>query len=211
MRLSSEAELFRATDGSVLVYGNRYANPLYISPDGRKFHEMRQRSFSSSGDEQEIFFEDPHHNRLGGFTRKGDVVKYDGKTYEMDESVGEIHIDVVPLPNVRQPEYLFQMPDGQYIYVSADKYRYSYESFRLFIGKMREMKPIPITDVQRMRDGGTTYVETNLGILYSPTPFRVNEPATWELLATKQKIELTKLDPKKFTITEDANCAQCVA
>jgi len=96
----------------------------------------------------------------------------------------------------REPEYLFVLPDGEYLYVSADKYDYSYDSFRLFVGPQEAMRQIPVKEVMRLRDGGTTYITTHEGTMFSPSSFRMGGQPTWN------GIELTRVDPSQFTIVE---------
>ena len=73
----------------------------------------------------------------------------------------------MPLPMVRQPEYLFYLPNKHFVYVSADKYQYFYESFKLFIGDGVEMREVHIRNVTRYCDGGTIIIETDEGQLFS--------------------------------------------
>jgi hypothetical protein len=108
-------------------------------------------------------------------------------------------INAIPLPTIREAEYLFKLRGGLYIYVSHDKYNFSYESFKLFLGKPTQMKEIPVLDVQRYRDGGTTYIKTDKGILYSPTPFNKELKPTWD----GEKIR--QLSPKNFVIEESGS------
>lgn len=197
MKLSGDAAVFQAKDGSVVIYGDVHARLLLLSEDGQKFREVKQRGFNGTTLKHEIFFEDPHTGRLGGFRRDHDVLEFDGKTYGIADLLGEI--EVMPLPNVRQSEYLFEMPGGQYLYVSASKFGYSYESFKLFIGPAQALKQVPIRGIQRLRDGGTTDITTDIGELYSPTPFR-QDPATWG--TDEDVVKLKKLDPAQFKIVE---------
>jgi hypothetical protein len=77
--------------------------------------------------------------------------------------------------------YLYQY-GSKLIYVSTDKNSdHPLESFRMFIGKAngKPMKEILIDAVSRRRDGGTTYIHTNQGRLYSPTPIKKEEFPTW--------------------------------
>jgi hypothetical protein len=102
------------------------------------------------------------------------------------------------LPTVRVCEYLFQNSTGKsLVYVSADKYKYSYESFKLFVGSAGvTMNQIHVKNVERYRDGGTTYVYTEKGVLFSPTPYHSGKDATWN----GEKVVL--LDPKDYDIAE---------
>ena len=196
MQLSNDAIFFRSADGEMFVYGDSRGRPLLLSPDGSKFFELHNAGFGGSSEEHELSFEDPHHNKRGKIHRLKNELELDGKKYHKVD--GQTEVEVVLLPTIRQPEYLFVLPDGQYLYVSADKYRYSYQSFKLFVGPRDAMRQIPIARVMRARDGGTTYVETGEGTLFSPTPFNKDAKTTW-----KDEIELTKVDPKQFNIVEN--------
>ncbi|TSC83220.1 MAG: hypothetical protein G01um101419_130 [Parcubacteria group bacterium Gr01-1014_19] len=201
MQLSKEALFFQSVEGSIILYGNSWGRPLLFSPDGQTFFELNQTGFGGTSEEHDISFEDPHSNKKGRFYRKGDELEMDGKVYKKVD--GRSEVEVVPLPTIRQPEYLFGAPDGNYIYVSADKFRYSYESFKLFIGGGEKMREVSIKHVDRYRDGGTTNIETAEGVLYSPTPFRSDAVATWQ-----GDVKLTKLDPTQFHIVETESGVQ---
>ncbi len=96
---------------------------------------------------------------------------------------------------VRVPEYIFKGDNGTIIYLDAEKYNYSYDSFRMFSGKPGAMKEIKVKSVDRFRDGGTTYIKTEDGsTLYSPTAFNKDESPTWN----GAKIE--RLGKKEFDL-----------
>lgn len=86
-----------------------------------------------------------------------------------------------PLPEVRQPEYLYRRPDGVIIFADNVKHGYTYERMRLFMGVPGKLVEVPILKLERYRDGGTTFIKTDLGILFSPTPVADgrNIPAVW--------------------------------
>ena len=101
----------------------------------------------------------------------------------------------------RKPEYLLLFPDGRFLYVSADSENYSYESFRLFVGYGAELREVPITKVERFRDGGTTYIYTSQGTLYSPRRLSKEAKPTWN------DVELERLDATRYNIVENATLA----
>jgi hypothetical protein len=110
---------------------------------------------------------------------------------------------IEPLPRVRQPEYLFQVDDGSIVYVSSEKYGCSYKSFKLYVGRLVDpLRGIPITDVARYRDGGSTIIKTNQGELYSPTPLGQSGLPGRGPQATWGGLFAMKLDPKLFVISE---------
>ena len=205
MKVSSEAEFFKASDGSMIV-----CSPIYYltSPDGRRFFEIHITQSGNTAHGFDVVFEDPYKGTIGAFRRKGRIIHLNDKVYEQCQSRSEI--DVMPLPKIRKLEYLFRLPDGRHIYVSADKLNYSYESFKFFIGEPYKMVAVQIKEVSRLRDGGTTDIVTAEGELHSPTPFRGDEAATW---TDKQleKVKLKKLDPTQFEIKEDDSIASLSA
>ena len=78
------------------------------------------------------------------------------------------------LPDYREPQYYFKGSDGESYYVGADAAQFTYESFRLYKGKPGAMKEIKIKNVERYRDGGTTYITGEDGsVLFSPSGFGV--------------------------------------
>ncbi len=113
-------------------------------------------------------------------------------------------IPLHPLPTSdRQPEYVFKAKDNSlWVYVDAAKLNYSYESYRLFVGSLKAMKEYKIKDVERYRDGGTTYITLkNGGVLFSPTPFERNKPATLSN-ASGKVTELETLDHRSFDVSQ---------
>lgn len=59
------------------------------------------------------------------------------------------------------------------------------------------MREVPVVNVDRLRDGGTTYIETTEGTLFSPSPMRQMGPPTW-----KETIRLKPLDLDSYAIIE---------
>lgn len=96
----------------------------------------------------------------------------------------------------RQPVYLYRLPDDCFLYVSVDSTDEGYTSFRLFLGEPTSMRRVEVRNVERHRDGGTTYVSTDEGELYSPTTFNKRLVATWNGAL------LVKLDASAFHIEE---------
>lgn len=201
MELSTNALCFKCLrTGEVFIYGDQFANPLFYSPDGAKFYELKQTGFGGTSIKHSVHFDDPHHNRSGQFELDEGTLTWNGKVFKLTETPPEIN--PIPLPTVREAEYLFRLDDGTYIYVSHDKYKYGYETFKLFAGPADHLEEIPINNVERYRDGGTTYVKTDKGTLFSPTPFDKKAKPTWDGEKVKE------LDLKKFLIEENGNTAK---
>ncbi|MDE0724293.1 MAG: hypothetical protein OSB62_06290 [Alphaproteobacteria bacterium] len=74
--------------------------------------------------------------------------------------------------------YLLKANDDTYIVVPHEEGE-NYGIGHIYIGKLNEtLKALPVTNVRRFRDGGTTYVETAEGTLFIPSPYKGGEP-TW--------------------------------
>ena len=179
------------------IYGRSSLYKLLYSPDGNQFFELDRTGFEGNESRHSVKFEDPHHNVKGEISRNEGTLYWGKKIFKLADTPAEV--DYVILPHIRIPEYLFKLADGNLIYVSCDKYHYAYELFKLFIGKPDQMEEIHVNDVQRFRDGGTTYVKTDKGVLYSPTTADPKAKPTWD----GEKIK--ELDPKDFLIEENDN------
>lgn len=195
-RITDGIEFFRSNDGAMFAYG-RWGRPLFFSPNGLVFYELRavkeDESFVWNEESHALVFEDSRDCEINVIRRLGDEIMCEKKYHKVE---GYPEIEVVPLPEAREPEYLFVLPDDRYLYVSADKYDRLYGSFRLFVGPREAMRRIPVKDVTRLRDGSTTYIRTHEGTLFSPSPLSVGSWATWD------GIKLTRVDPSQFAIVE---------
>lgn len=196
----TEIEVFRSPRGGAIAF--RKPTPiadgdLLYSDDGVTFREMAGRGFAGWSEEFKLTFEDPTNGREFELRRDHDVLRLGRDKFYRAPSVWEDDLYVVPLPAVRQPEYMFVAPDGTILYVSDTVYQRSYD-FWFFIGRPPYLSRVPVRDVTRAKDGGTTVVKTDAGVLYSPTPWRPERRATWN------GTPLRKLDPARFRIDESA-------
>lgn len=110
-------------------------------------------------------------------------------------------------------EYFLESSDGAFMLVASDwDDGRAYESFRVFAGnsgeKMSEIK-LESKDgyqskngyhqyfqpVRRVRDGGSTWITTEKGVLFVPTPFAQNRIASWTVPG-QPPIALAVLDTK---------------
>lgn len=200
IQTTDKAEFYKAPSGAMFAFTEPFKwRDFYYSPDGQNFFEIKSRGFGGSGKEFTISYENPHNSTSGKIRGEDNRLFTETEVFDLVDSFPEI--EVTPLPTIRITEYLFMAAGGQYFYVCADKYNYSYESFRLFVGTPPNLRPIKIKHVERYRDGGTTYIRTDEGILFSPSPFKEGVKATWTNV-DKFEIDLVKLDPSQFKITE---------
>jgi hypothetical protein len=96
----------------------------------------------------------------------------------------------------RRMMHLFYTEDGQFIYVSADRETLALNTYKLFIGRGKAMREVTIDSVDRRRDGGTTFIRTDEGVLFSPSPRKAKMDPSW------RRAELIKVDPSLFEISE---------
>jgi len=119
------------------------------------------------------------------FTKKGSKKGYpqNGVPENIAIIQTRVHDQAVvasPSPDSRKTEYLCVSDDGRLvIYVTASAYDYTLESFRFFIGDGNTMRELKITNVNRLNDGGTTYIQTEDLEFYSPAPRYMDDQPDW--------------------------------
>lgn len=109
---------------------------------------------------------------------------------------------------IRVPEYLFRLSDEQMVYVSTGSGDY-YRSFRLFVGSSK-LKRVSVKDVERLRDGGTTYIYVKGGYLYCPSPMASMAGSSFaenERYPTWKGKRAVKLDMDQYKILEKGDTA----
>jgi len=174
---------------------------LCHSSNGKNFYEVFRTGYSGSLDDHRVSFVTRDGQEGSWHYKDGEILvdRVRLGVFESRELFKKVsppaEVIFVALPEIRIPEYLFRLPNERFIYVSANKYHYSYESFRLFTGKGDNMREIEIKSVRRFRDGGTTEIRTEEGLLYFPSPFKKGN-ATWD----NEKIK--RLDPSEYGIND---------
>jgi hypothetical protein len=208
MAASTTTTFASKQSNSVFVYLSDYPTcdgELLYSPDGITFYALVGGSFSGNSTNHTLTFKDPHHHIKGTIIKKDNTITYAGVDYERQPDFKIDFTRVVPLPKKRRAEYFCRIANGHYVYVSASKYNYSFSSFRLFVGSGARMREVPITNVLRAKDGGSTWIKTVEGDFYAPTAIeghRRRPRATWN------EKKLTWLDEKDFDIVEtDDSCS----
>lgn len=201
--VSSMIDVFRSPRGAVIALRNAMPvgdGAVLYSDDGQTFREMAGRGFAGSEEQYKLTFEDPLDRRQYELRRDHDVLRLGREKFYRAPKVWDSELHVLPLPPVRQPEYMFVAPDGTFLYVSDTVYRPSYD-FWFFVGAPPVLSRVPVREVTRARDGGTTFVKTDAGVLYVPTSWRPELRPTWngELLR--------KLDPSRFRVDESPMAA----
>jgi hypothetical protein len=196
-----QIDVFRSRRGAAFAFRNDMPaadGDLLYSRDGVTFREMGAHGFAGNGCDFKLDFEDPRDRRFHTLHKNDGVLYFEGDVFFPATPIWEDRLRVAPLPPIREPEYLFASLDlaGPVIYVSDSHYKRSYD-WHFFIGRPPALGRVPVRNVLRARDGGTTTVTTDAGVLYSPTPWQPERVATWN------GRPLRKLDPKACTIQED--------
>jgi hypothetical protein len=187
---------YQADDNSqFLIVGNLYTDLVFFSPDGIDFYELCQTgsgpnqfenatgkhiSFYNPADEAEadmVVFYKPRveGERLSIGTRieSGDL------TY--NQVVQTRSVNLIPMPSVQVSLGLFGFEEGSedYLYLSVDRFHYSYETIQLALITPEGSHVLEIVDIESYRDGGTLLIVTTEGTLYVPSKTIEDEDITW--------------------------------
>jgi hypothetical protein len=143
------------------------------SPDGKSFHLMNSTGYGGSGEGYNVSFETKEgtNERIGMKvvnqiyatlkTKDQTIAIYERQNLESIRqtfaSIKSSEAKIVPLQHARTPAYLFQMEDGQYIYVDETHAHYEY-GFQVSIGKDGNFRKHEVLEAHRYRDGGTTNI-----------------------------------------------------
>jgi hypothetical protein len=205
MQLPDQAVAYAGPSGRAFIYLDPYPRDgqLLFSPDGHEYYALASVGYAGTlGGSHKLTFADPHHHIEGKVQ-----VDAEAKTLIYDE---EVFVEVTPptnevvvhpLPPTRRTEYLCAAEDGTVYYVGSDRYNYSYEGFKFYIGKIGgEFRQVAIKYVNRFRDGGTTHIHTDEGFFFSPAPFKAGSAE--EKLPRFNKAVLHTLNSDDYLIVE---------
>lgn len=167
---------------------------VLLSDDGATFHEATSPGFAGTATDSKFTIENPADGAEYEARRQGDTITLRSEIYRLDPAARVAR--VVPLPDVRVPEYLFRVDASTLLYVSRAKYKSDYRDFKLFVGPAESLTEVACLQVRRYRDGGTTVIETAAGNLFAPAPSMADKP-TW------RSTVIQELDPAEFVIEED--------
>ena len=168
---------------------------ILLSDDGVTFREATSPGFAGSAVDNTFTIKDPANGAEYPARRVGSIITIREAIFVLDPEA-RVQYEI-PLPHVRVPEYLFRVVNSDtLVYVSCDKYKCDYNSFRLFVGRNGILSELPVISVNRYRDGGTTVIKTASGDLFSPARTRQRQEASW----AGQPIE--RLNPGDFEIHE---------
>jgi hypothetical protein len=183
---------------------------------------VRQRiSGSGSGGSFDVFTiedDDPAFtleiDRFGGRTRMGVLEnKLDEKSFVIGEQGEELTVVPVSevetkklrnLPGEIELEYADTLNDGRFLVVDRPRDDWSYEDFRLFLGKLANIEERTVYRVTRAKDGGSTTIEFDLDGTRATAKFPVMfddssmtfVPGTPTLVVGGKTEDLTRLDAK---------------
>ncbi len=117
------------------------------------------------------------------------------------KNIVEKEISFIAPPDIRAIELAAKSADGTYFVVSCNRQNYQYESLRVFKGPaLDKLEELEVTNVNRLRDGGTTWYECKEGTIFSPTSFHPERKVQWCSSAEGSRTEiLEKLDAKDIS------------
>lgn len=197
MQLPVGSRVFCSYDGGGVVYVGEKADQLFISSDRKVFFEVKRHVFTGTPDKHDIIFYDPHVYRYYSLQKDGGIVHCNNKVYFYTQVEGVFEVErIYPLPPVRQPEHLFQLPNGEFIYISGEMYRDSPASLKFFYGAKEHMRELLIHDVAHSPDIGITIIKTGHGKLFIPDPSDHTRVPHWS------GVTLRRLDASEYDIFE---------
>lgn len=113
--------------------------------------------------------------------------------------------EINPPTDNRRCEYLFQSVEERalVLYVSSIPGE-GYKAFRFFLGPVPRLAVVSISRVRRIRDGGTTVIETSEGTLSVRAPQRNEKSVWWPVgsVSEEEGIELVPIDSEGYIIHE---------
>jgi hypothetical protein len=95
------------------------------------------------------------------------------------------------LPAEAYVEYFGRVDENTFFLIYLpDADDYQYENFRLVLGTADNLQPVKIIETHRLRDGGTTTVETEKGRFFFPSP-AYDPRSPWEQKGPRPKVSPT--------------------
>lgn len=209
MIATQEAARFATRSGKMFVYLADFpindGDVLFSPNSGETFYALAMGGFNGSTLSHSLTFSNPIVGVGGVLRRTSDGIEHNGEFYaQQPPSQAPDPESVMPLPYARRMEYFCRTIDGTFVYVSADQYNYSYESFKLYVGDGGFMRELRVYNVKRLRDGGTTVITTESGEFYSPSPFAKHSGKMMPL-KTWLGSGVDDVDPADYDIVETAN------
>jgi hypothetical protein len=200
--LERSGQFWSTSENKWMARDRKFGHWLY-SEDGRGFQETNSNGSSAQGDIEEGSFFDGEDTKHF-YSLNGRKLVIDGKE-ATPVNMRPSHARFIPLPEKREIAYCAKSNDGRLFIVTEDRNR-GYDTFHLFIGHFPELERIPINNVIRYRDGGTTVIDTPEGEFYSPTPWKSKARPKWTDSEGKT-LWLTPIEAKKIRVRETETSA----
>lgn len=178
--MSTECKrVFTSEDGAVLVYGYDllafgYRHVREFRVCGAHISGRRLVHMSAKRGEERLDIRETTNGHLS--------VEQDGAlpTIHMIECDHTPPLSIEPLPVVYETAYSFITEEGLHVLVIRPTFWTSYEDFKLFVGTYSgQLCEKTVTNVSRLRDGGTTHVTTSAGTLFVPSPLETDVVPSW--------------------------------
>jgi hypothetical protein len=84
-----------------------------------------------------------------------------------------LNTEFIELPEFKYITKLVLIDNEKYLLISNTQFKNETEIY--LIEGFENITKLEVNDIQRYRDGGTTYYHTNAGIIYTPTPLKNDE------------------------------------
>jgi hypothetical protein len=203
MKLNSVINRYISGDGSDTIWYNDFALEIYYANNTHPIHEVIKKGFAGTVNKHTLTFVDHDEKEYKILKHDKQMIILDDNLYHnfsfMTLDGTDIDFDFKKFPSFRAPHYLFKVDNEDIVvYVSMDKHKFDYNTCHMYVGNIGgTFVHVPIKEFTRYRDGGTTYIKTDMGVLFAPTPFEKDKKASFN------KKNLESLNPEDFTIIED--------
>lgn len=186
----------------------------FWSPDGTSFFEMKSKGFRGTAKSYQSSFETEEGKKDAqvkiqandvfafAFENNHTLTRYErldlSAARTLCSRIKNGQAQLTPYIVAREPEYLFQMENGSYIYVDSNYGKNTY-NFSAYFDTDGAYQTQAIKNVSRLRDGGTTQIEFENGSsIFCPVGTEEGPSYT---NSQGQKQSLQKIDTKDFDYT----------
>jgi hypothetical protein len=174
---------------------------FHFRPAGNThFYELSLQSYLKNDTcEVSVCVDRANHGANHRIVYYGDTgtLEVDRKPYIRAPKPAEIHLLKAPSP--RHSLFTFRTKDGILLHVTSDK---AGEDIRLYMGEWHALRRLPVIEVIRNREGGSTLIITTEGQLYvAPRHYDQSAKSTWKPRGVP-RTKVTHIDRKKVAITE---------
>lgn len=167
----------------------------FYSSDGLTFQQLQEKGMAGNGQSLIYgFFNPATQEELTALKVANSILLFAGNKQNL--TVGQVSPDdfkvftlvedfrlptavrFVPVPVSWYPLYLAMGPDDT-LYYAEEASGLGKLMWRFYMGTEHAMREVRVVDVMRARDGGSTWINTEIGTFYSPSPSYPDRETTW--------------------------------